>query len=357
MKGSVYLSLGLAGAVALWMISGNLIAPANGSAQTPNPASVSASPTMKVRVQAVQAQNVAQELVVQGQLEPRRRVEIRAETAGLVVDLPVDKGQRVKAGELLVRLAEEDRVAQVARAQAEVLSQELLVDAQRNLKTKGLQAETQLKSAEAALAKARAELERLNLDLARTRILAPFDGVMETRSVEQGSLVERGDRVLELVEDSVLLAVGYIPQQSVGDLAKNQPVLVRLLDGQASEGRLTYVSRVAESGTRSFRVEALIDNEDQRLPAGVSAELRVRVGEQPAHFLSPATLTLDDLGQVGIKSVTEQDRVAFHPVSLVRTQSDGVWVSGLPPKVRVITQGQGFVTAGERVEPVTGEPL
>jgi multidrug efflux system membrane fusion protein len=361
MKASAFLSVALAGAVGAWMLSGALSDRGDLGAQSPAPSSEPAAPApasplaMKVQVVDLHAQPVARELVVQGQLEPRRRVEVRAETAGLVVELPVAKGRRVKAGEPLVRLAEEDRRAQIARAEAEVRSRELVVDGQRNLKNKGLQAETQLKAAEAALAAARAELERLRLDLARTRIIAPFDGVVESRPVEQGSLVERDDPVAELVDDAVLLAVGDAPQQGAGALAPGQPVQVRLLDGHEAEGRLSFVASVAEPGTRSFRVEAEIENPDGRLSAGISAELRVRLGEDPAHFLSPAALTLDDLGQVGVKSVSADDRVEFHPVSLVRTESNGVWVAGLPDRVRVIVQGQGFVTAGEQVEPVVAD--
>ena len=76
------------------------------------------------------------------------------------------------------------------------------------------------------------------------------------------------------------------------------------------------------------------------------------MGEEPAHFISSAVLTLDAQGRVGVKSVDDANRVDFHPVSLVKTRADGVWVSGLPERIRVIDQGQGFVAEGEAVEPV-----
>ena len=63
-------------------------------------------------------------------------------------------------------------------------------------------------------------------------------------------------------------------------------------------------------------------------------------------------LSLDDAGEVGVKSVDEKGAVAFHPVSLVRTEANGVWVSGLPEHARVITRGQGFVSKGETVSDV-----
>ena len=216
----------------------------------------------------------------------------------------------------------------------------------------GLQAENRLKAVEAALAAARADLKRAGLELDYTGIKAPFGGVPEACYVELGSHVEQGDRVALLVDESVVKATGRVSQQSVGKLSLGQPVKLRLLDGREAEGQVTYISRVCDAETHSFRVEAEVPNPDGLLSAGVSTELRIAVGRSSAHFLSPAVLSLDDIGSLGIKSVNDDRMVHFYPIDLVRTEADGVWVSGLPEQVRVITQSQGFVNAGEPVIPV-----
>jgi multidrug efflux system membrane fusion protein len=179
--------------------------------------------------------------------------------------------------------------------------------------------------------------------------------VVETRAIELGSLLQRGDTVLELVDNSRLKAVGHVPQQNAAALSLGQPVTVRLLDGTRVEGRLSYIAQVADPQTRSFRVEAMIPNPELTLAGGLSGELRIKIGETRGHFLSPAALTLDDDGRIGVRTVDDADRVRFHPVALERTQMDGVWVSGLPEQARIITQGQGFVSDGEAVEPVLAE--
>jgi multidrug efflux system membrane fusion protein len=66
-------------------------------------------------------------------------------------------------------------------------------------------------------------------------------------------------------------------------------------------------------------------------------------------------ISLDDAGRVGAKTVDEDDRVVFHPIEVIRTAPDGVWVTGLPERIRLITIGQDFVSAGERVRPRTAE--
>lgn len=352
MKRSTYLAIVLLAAVAAWMSSGSWVAATRtDSALTEVP--VAEPSPMRVRVVDLAAEKVTREVVIQSQLEPRRQVEIRAQTDGQVAALPVEKGARVSKGDVLVELAVDDRNAQLARAEAEVQSRRLELTASEKLGRKGMQAQTQVKAAQAALAAAEAELERLRIDLGHTRIRAPFDGLVETRAVELGSLLERGDPVVELVDVSTLKAVGAVPQQSASALALGQTVQVQLLDGQTTQGRIVYLSRVAATETRSFRVEAEVPNPDGTLLSGISAELRIAVAEEPAHFLSPAVLTLDDDGQVGVKAVADDQHVVFHAISLVRSEAGGVWVSGLPAHVRVITRGQGFVTIGEAVAPIS----
>lgn len=353
---SLTLSLALTAAVVLWMLSGTFV----GAARTAGPDAASADakpqPPMKVLVSESRAARIDREVVVQGTLEPERRVTLRAETEGRVIALPVAKGARVETDTVLVELAADDRPAQLARAEAEVAARRLELDAAETLGSQGLQARTQLKAARAALASAEAELARLRVELERLRIRAPFAGFVETRPVELGSLLRRGDTILELVDNSRLKAVGQVPQQQAADLRLGQPVEVALLTGTEATGTLSYIAQVADPQTRSFRVEAELPNPALALASGVSAELRIKIGEARGHFLSPAVLTLDDAGRIGVRTVDAEDRVQFHPITLVRTQMDGVWVAGLPATARIITQGQGFVSAGERVEPVTAEP-
>ncbi|MBK5929472.1 efflux RND transporter periplasmic adaptor subunit [Halochromatium salexigens] len=356
MHRSVILAIGLAAATTIWMLSGALIGASRTAQPAPSRIAPDAAATqryMTVLVTHSQAAPVEREILIQGQLEPRRRVRLRAETDGKVVRLNAEKGALVAAGELLVELAEEDRPAQLARAEAELAARQLELSASETLGSQGLQARTQIKQTQAALARAEAEIARLRVELARLRIRAPFAGVVEAREIELGSLLQRGDEVLELVDNSRLKAVGQVPQQRASALEPGQPVHVTLLDGSQAEGRLSYLSQVADAQTRSFRVEAEIPNPERRLASGVSAELRIKIGEARAHFISPSVLTLDDSGRIGVRAVDAEDRVHFHPIALVRTEMEGVWVSGLPPQAHIITQGQGFVTEGEQVEPIT----
>jgi multidrug efflux system membrane fusion protein len=102
-----------------------------------------------------------------------------------------------------------------------------------------------------------------------------------------------------------------------------------------------------------------VPNPDGRFAAGASAELRVPFERALAHRIPASLLALNDAGVLGVKAIDAEAKVVFYPADVVRAEADAVWLAGLPERVRVITVGQGFVRAGDRVRPVpeaTGLP-
>ena len=85
-----------------------------------------------------------------------------------------------------------------------------------------------------------------------------------------------------------------------------------------------------------------------QVPAGVSAQVTIPTGEATAHRVAPSIISLDESGQLGVKTVVD-GQVVFHPIRIVKTEIDSVWVTGLEDEVTIITVGQGFVRDGEEV--------
>ena len=85
--------------------------------------------------------------------------------------------------------------------------------------------------------------------------------------------------------------------------------------------------------------------------------MRIPTGRHLAYHVSPAILTLSQLGDVGIKAVDEEDRVVFLPVRIMGSDEQGVWLAGLPPDLVMITVGQEFVKVGQKVRPIDEESL
>ena len=357
MKTSWLAAAGVTLALALWMASG-LLGDDDGSG--PDAASdANADERAPVRVEIVTAAPAPERRTVtlRGQVEAARLVTVRAETSGTVASVPRSRGARVAARAPLVRLDAGTREAQLAGARAQLASALAERTAADSLGQRGLQSQMMIEQTTAAESVARAEVARLERDLADTVVRAPFAALIESLPVEIGQLVERGDPIASLVDDSAFDVTARASQQVAAELAPGQPVEVTLLTGETLTGTLTWVSRAADAETRSFAIEARLDETDGALASGVSATLVVPVEEVEALFLSPSTFTLDEEGELGVKVLDDEDRVRFLPVSLLRTSLEGAWVTGVPAGARVVTLGQGFVGEGERVTPteVDGE--
>jgi len=357
---SSLMAAGLAAVIVLWMLTG-LVGDAGTSVppdrERPSTEAGEAPPdreALPVTVALSKAEPIVREVVVSGRLEPSRIVEAKAETEGRIVELGVERGRPIAAGELIARIDVRDREAAIAEAEKLVEHRRLQHEATMRLEGQRLVAEVQIAEAAALLATAEAQLERARLDLARTTIAAPFDGVLEERDVELGDYVGIGDPIGRVADIDPLIAVGEISEREIGQVAVGTPGSAQLVDGQILEGVVRYVSPVADSATRTFRVEIALPNPDGR-PAGMTAELRLPSGEAEAHFLSPAVLTLDEAGNIGVKVVDRHNKVRFHEVEIVRSANDGIWVTGLPSEALVITVGQGFAAVGETVVPVPAE--
>jgi multidrug efflux system membrane fusion protein len=302
-----------------------------------------------VQIQWLDAKPMQRQQVVQGQVEAWRRVALRAQISASVAKLDRDKGSRVAAGDTLLSLSADSRPAEVARDEAKVRQQEAAFKAAQRLNNSKMLSSNELLKVQSELAKARAELDSSRLALSHTRITAPFAGVYDRRHVELGDYLQPGQELLSLVEIERLKVTAQIAQQDVAHLQLGQNVRVQLIDGSQLDGTLHFIAAAAEPGTRSFRVEVRIDNPQHLRLAGASATLHIQTGETLAHSISPALLSLDSDGRPGVKWLDEQQTVQFSPVELISVGNQQAWVSGLPQRVALITLGQGFVSAGQKV--------
>lgn len=329
----------------LWLLSGSLFkAQETASADAPE----QKQSLTKVEVTWLEASIMQRQLVVQGQVEAWRRVELRSQISATVARLNQDKGSPVKQDEVLLSLSTDNRPAQVKKGEADVRQREADAKAATRLRERNMVSANELIRLQSELAKARAELDMARIQLGNTQITAPFAGTYDQRMVELGDFVQPGQSLLTLVDISQLKVSAQIAQQEVIQLKLGQPVRVELLDGRELQGELHFIAAAADPGSRSFRIEVKVDNPEALRLAGASATLHVQTGEAMAHRLSPALLSLDKAGRHGVKWVNEQ-QVVFTPVQLISVDNQGAWVSGLPNKVALITLGQGFVEPGQQV--------
>lgn len=345
----VLMAFALVAILALWLAFGDL---ASFRDEAPEAGAVSQTPPARVEIMARDASDFAPRLLVQGQLKAEYEVELRARHSGQVASLPVSQGSRVAKGDVLLEIDQQALPARLNQAQSELSLAQAELDGAERLRTRSMISETEYLRMQSQLSRARAEVATLRRELEDTRPQAPFAGRLDRLDVDPGDELQSGETWGLLIEDNRLIAKGWVPQRQALGLDVGLPATVRLLDGSELNGVLSNISRRADDATRSFAIEVMLDNPEQRRLAGASATIELTLPTRRVHRVSPGLLSLNPEGQLALKHLDDQDRVVLTPVELVSSDADQARVAGLPEHIRLITLGAGFVAPGEKVEPV-----
>lgn len=346
LKPSYQWAFGIAIFAVVWVASGQI---SDGNAHnTQAGAGTKVADVPRVRVQMLTAEPRDATLTVRGQTQALHAVDVRAEVEGVVQAIHFEKGQKVKKGDVLCEIKLNDRGAHTVQAQALVNQTQKELEVAQELYKDGFRSKTQMAQAEANYEQAKAALSTTEIALANTRIRAPWDGFVDQRYVDVGDYMRAGDKCELVIAPEPFLAVGAVSEHDVGALRVGDLAGATLVTGQTVEGHIRFVADRAEPLTRTFRIEVELPNPDNRLRDGVSADIHIPVRQVKAVHISPGILVLDDQGVVGLRAVVA-GTVKFFPVQIVSDGPDGMWVSGLPDRINVITVGQQFVNNGERV--------
>lgn len=366
---------------------------------------------IKVVAQRSVAQKIESPVVLRGQTQAARQVEVRAETTSTVISAPLRKGVFVEENDLLCRLDPGTRGATLAEAkarlseaqanrseaasrvpeaaarlnEAEARLDEALTNQNvaRRLNADGFAAETRVKNTDAAVAAAEASVEaaRSGLSAAQSGILsadagietaaagiataekelqrleirAPFAGLLESDTAELGSLLQAGGLCATVIQLDPIKLVAFVPETEVERLSVGAMAGARLAAGGDVRGAVTFLSRSADETTRTFRVEIEVPNPGLKIRDGQTAEILIASAGGMAHLLPSSALTLDDQGALGLRIVEDDGLVVFNPVTVLRDTADGIWLAGLPDRADVIVVGQEYVRAGVKAEPTFRE--
>lgn len=186
------------------------------------------------------------------------------------------------------------------------------------------------------------------VELNRTEVKAPFSGYIE-KIVKPGNFLERGQICATIIQLNPITFVAEVPESDINKVSEGQQVVLNLITGETIEGKLTFVSKSASSLTRTFKVEAEIENKNGLIRDGITSEMIIKTSKIKAHKITPSVLMLNDKGILGIKVIRDLEIVKFLPVTILEDSEDGIWVTGIPNQIQLITQGQGFVEDDQKV--------
>ncbi|MEV8466312.1 efflux RND transporter periplasmic adaptor subunit [Fluviibacterium sp. DFM31] len=289
-------------------------------------------------------------VVLRGQTQADREIEVKSQISGLVISEPLQKGAFVEAGTVLCEIDPGTRPAQLAEAEARLAEAQISNTAASKLAEGGFASETRAVGAKATLQSAQAAVEAAKTEIDRLKITAPFAGLLESDTAELGSLMQAGAHCATVIQLNPIKIVAYLPETMVDAVKLDAMAQARLSTGREVTGRVTFIARSADPQTRTFRVEVSVENDDLSIRDGLTANIAIAADGVKAHLIPASALTLNDQGTMGVRVVGDDDVVQFYPVRIERDTLDGVIITGVPDTAAIITVGQEYVTEGVRVK-------
>lgn len=333
---------------AVWLLSGIL----GGDAEDGGASITSRTETedeIVVRVRTSRASEQFRTLTLRGRTRTRHAVTVRAETSGRVDSRPVDIGARVSAGDVLCQVEINDRELRVREAGDAVDLATLEYEGMKTLREQGLQQEIAVARAKAQLSSARRQLLASELALRNTAVVAPFAGFVEETHAEVGDYLQMGSPCATVLDLDPIYVEAAVTEQQHPQLRLGAEVEITMATGATARGSLSFIGKQSADESRTYPIEVTVPNPDFAISSGLSAEIAVSLSAQPAHKVGMSYVVLDANGEMGVRAVDDDRRVHFYPIEVVREDPDGLWVSGLPAEVTLITVGQEFVSPGQQV--------
>lgn len=342
---------------AAWMGTGKFssVGSAATDAKAPTAAEQPKPPVRTVAVVTPPRISHARAIRISGQTDADKRAVLATRVGGVIAELPVKQGQRVKAGDLVLVLDAEEKTAAVETARQVLIQREAEAAASQRLVDSGNSPKLQADIARSALALAKSQLETAQAELARNQVKAPFDGIIDRVPVELGSSIMAGGEVATILSLDPIIAKGEISERDLRYVKVGDTADVRLVNGETVQGTVRFISREASSATRTFRLEVAVPNAQGNIPAGMTAEITVRAKPADSVTLPRSVVTLSDSGDLGIRAIDKSNKVVFFPIDLIDDTAAGLVLAGIPADARVIVSGQELVSEGDVVEPVEAD--
>ena len=353
----------------------------------------------KVEVKEFNFSQIDQSIELQGQTTHNKKIDVKSETTGNIINIAFKRGDKVSKGDELIKISIENRkeLLNSAKKDLDRLNKELELNEKnkinrlsqnkeliklyeiefasaKQLIDKGLSSksklslasfnlanarsdqedilitfESQQSSIGAQIANVRSQLKNIELDIDKTVINSPFSGIISDKMIEESEYITPGNIMFTIIDLNPIKIQGYLSEFDVNKVSLGTKAIIENTNGLKKNGTISFISPSAETSTRTFEITIEADNADLSFKSGITTKITIAGSELKAHKIPPSILTLQDDGTVGVKAVNDENIVIFYPTTSVKDTIDGIWVSGLPDKVNLIVTGQEYVAVGESV--------
>ena len=356
--------------------------------------------TFSVETKIFTSSLIDQSIELQGQTIHNKKIDVKSETSGKINSIEFSRGDNVSENSEMITISLEDRKEKLLSAEKDLerLSKEIILNEKnrdnllrqnierielyeieyasaKQLIDKGLSSKSKLSLASFNLANAKADredikikfestlasleaqitnvksvLKNIKLDINKTSIKAPFDGIISEKMVEETEFISVGTPLFSIIDLDPIKIEGYLSEFDVNKVSVGTKAFIEDSNGIKKSGIISFISPSAETSTRTFEITIEADNKDLSYKSGITTKIVIKGSELKAHKIPPSILTLLDDGTVGVKAVDNENMVTFYPTKTIKDTIDGMWVSGLPEKVNLIVSGQEYISLGDTVD-------
>jgi membrane fusion protein, multidrug efflux system len=231
-----------------------------------------------VEVVKVVRRDLTESLSLVGSLAPNETAQIRAEIAGQVRAVNFHEGERVSAGHVLVRIADEELRAQLAQAESRFRLAELNLRRSEDLTEARSMSQAELDRTRSEFSSAEAEIRLLRVRLDKLEIKAPFDGVVGARTISPGDYVTAATVITTLDDLSRLKVEFQVPERFVERVKSGSTFTLRAQTpaGEVrTAGEVYFVSSVIDRATRASQVKGYLEAHQAALKPGMFANIDI----------------------------------------------------------------------------------
>jgi RND family efflux transporter MFP subunit len=306
-------------------------------------------PAVKVQVSVVRAEDLLAPTEVTGTVRPVQRAVIAAKVMGTISELPVMLGQRVKTGDLLLKISAAEISAKVIQAQAQLNMAKRDLERERDLLTKNASTPDMVKGLEDRFSMTQAMVREAEVMLGYTTLTAPFDGVVAKKIANAGDLAAPGMPLLEVEGTDVFQVEAGVPDSLAGNLAVGNELAVSVPSANISfAGRLVELSSAADPISHTVQIKIAIPP-DKAVRSGEFARIQVS-GKAVRALFAPKT-AVSAKGQMERVFLAGKGRAVLRLVKTGAAQGNRVEIlSGLGDGEQIVTNPPDTLVEGQRLE-------
>ncbi|MFC0778347.1 efflux RND transporter periplasmic adaptor subunit [Flavobacterium sp. HJSW_4] len=292
------------------------------------------------------------------QIKSVRNIELRAQEKGFLQNIYVDEGQFVKKGQLLFKIMPNMYEAELLKAQSEQKSAEIELQNSKLLADKNIVSRNELSVAQAKLQSAKAEVSLARLHLSFTEIRAPFDGTIDRIPLKLGSLIDEGELLTSLSDNSQMFAYFNVSEPeylqyetNIKDRADNKVALV-LANGDTfkEKGNVEVIESEFNNETGNIAFRARFPNSGKLLRNGETGQVQMNVPLKNAIVIpQKATYEIQDKKYVFV--VTKDNKVSSREITITGEIPDlYVIKTGLTENDKILLEGVQKVKENDKIK-------